>query len=142
MKENIFSIIEGGSITVRHNDTELSFNLPSWLTEASGSLEEEEGLLSWAQNNEILLPLMQKGLQALVIDLRACIRPSDKTIGKVKTVFPLTQEEGQARLDEYVLTNVRRTGAGAGTVKVDKVRQLMIESGMSDEQIDQVLGKL
>lgn len=133
--ESIYEIMKNGQMDVNHNFNTVRLDLPGWVCEVDGKLDGKEELLGWAEKHEVTLALMQKGLQAMLIDMRAKCRPADKK--KVKQ--PLVREEAQKRLDEYVLSELKR---GRKVSERDKMRQVMEAAGLGEDKIMLVLAKM
>jgi DNA-directed RNA polymerase subunit H (RpoH/RPB5) len=132
--ESIYTLIENGMIDVKHGEDVVTLDLPEWLTEVDGKIDNEDKLLEWAQSHDILLPLMQKGLQATVIDMRAKARPADKK--KVKQV--MVHEDAQKALDEYVIKPLKVPKLS----KQDEMRGFMEKAGIAESEILKVLANM
>ena len=136
MAESFHTIIDRGTFIVNHQGEDREFNLPGWLSEAKGLTEDESALLLWAQENEILLPLMQSGLKELIIALRAVARPKDiagELKGeKIKVIWD-SEPVGvaQERLYDFIYTTTPRPGQSktkAVTKAIEEERRKMAEA--------------
>lgn len=78
MAKSIFTTLEEGSFEVVHIGNEVILDLPQWMEGLNEVFESEEGMLEWAQDNEIVLPMLQTAVQAVLISLRAVARPTVK----------------------------------------------------------------
>ena len=157
MAQSIYEIIETGKIEVNHNGDDQTFELPSWLKEAAGKLENEEELLTWAKDNKIIHALLHAGLADTVIGLRAAIRPAavkKAEDGRVYAVSIITDSANAAkRANEFRIKPKTRPGTGGSGVKnkaeidtLTKVCKAMKAAGLNDELIhsmqDPVFGKV
>lgn len=154
MAQSMFEVIETGIIEVNHNGEDVNFDIPEWMKEANGKLENEEAMLEWAKDNGIVLALFHAGLADTIIGLRAVIRPTDKKVGddKVKVSLIKDEENAQKRADDFVIKPKTRPGTGNNSVKakseietLTKVCQAMRAAGLDDHTIhsmqDPVFGK-
>lgn len=78
MAKSFYSILSEGTLEVNHKGEDVTFNLPAWLIAAAEKLENEEKLLEWAQEYEVVHGLLHFGIQQLIIALRAAARPKIK----------------------------------------------------------------
>ena len=156
MAQSIFEIIETGKIMVNHDGEDVVFNLPNWLKDAAGKLENEEDLLTWAKGEGIVHALLHAGLSDTVIGLRAAIRPAAKKNAEGNMVaVSLVKDSDNAtkRALEFRIKPKTRPGTGGTGVKnkaeidtLTKVCKAMRDAGLNDELIhsmqDPVFGKV
>ena len=156
MAQSIYEIIETGKIEVNHNGEDVTFELPSWLKQAAGKLENEEELLTWAKGEGIVHALLHAGLSDTVIGLRAAIRPAAKknADGNMVAVSLVKDEEkAQIRANEFRIKPKTRPGTGGSGIKnkaeidtLTKVCQAMRTAGIDTATIhaiqDPVFGKV
>lgn len=156
MAQSIFEIIETSKLEVNHNGEDVTFNLPEWLKQAAGKLENEEELLSWAKEYEILHALIHAGIADTIIGLRASIRPAakkDKDGNLIPVSLTKDAEKAQIRADEFVIKPKTRPGTGGSGIKnkteietLTKVCKAMRDAGLEDALIhsmqDPVFGKV
>ena len=155
MAQSLFEIIENGRIEVNHNGDDVTFDIPEWLKAASGKLENEEDLLTWARENKVVHALLHAGIADTIIGLRATIRPVDRKEGEDRVKVSLIRDEinAQKRAKEFTIKPKIRPGTGSTSVKVKaeidtltKVIQAMREAGLDTETIhkmqDPVFGKV
>ena len=110
MAKSFHNIIAEGTIEVSHQGEDVTLNLPEWLKAANGLLEDEEKLLEWATEQEILLPALQSGIQKVIIDIRAAARPNiDTKTGATKSI-KADIENAQERIDNFVWKAVPKPG--------------------------------
>lgn len=79
--------------------------LPSELLPTDEQFENEEALLEWAQDKNIVHACLQKGIQKFLIDMRA-------TFKAVKKDEEWTEEKGQDALNGMEWTITKRPKAG------------------------------
>jgi hypothetical protein len=156
MAQSMYEIIETGKIEVNHNGEDVTFNLPEWLKNAAGKLENAEALLAWAKEYEIIHALLHAGISDTIIGLRAAIRPAgkkDKDGNMIPVSLVKDEIKAQERANEFVIKPKARPGTGGSGVKnkaeidtLTKVCKAMREAGLTDEVIhsmqDQVFGKV
>ena len=156
MAQSMYEIIETGKIEVNHNGEDVTFNVPDWLKNASGKLENEEALFAWAKKEGILHALLHSGISDEIIGLRAEIRPNDKKDSEgnaIKVSLVKDAEKAQKRAEAYKPKVKIRPGTGGSGVKnkaeidtLTKVCKAMRDAGLTDEVIhsmqDQVFGKV
>jgi hypothetical protein len=147
MAKSFYNIISSGKLEVNHKGNDVELELPSWLKEVNGKLEDEQALLAWAQEYEVLHGLMHFGIQQVIIALRSAARPQVKIfrdVEKAKAFMAgiedidnwhvskgqdefsknilVDSKEAQKRVDGFVLKMVPKPGeskAGA-TIKAEK----------------------
>lgn len=152
MGKSLFDTIsESDQFEVGHNGETCFFSLPEWVKELDGILENEEALLKWGKENEVLHGLIHNGIAKLLIDLRAVARPVDKAGEKkgeriVQSLID-ESENAQERLDNYVLKPIKRPGT-TGKAGIKKAAELdvlrntirgMILADLADKMIKEIL---
>ena len=144
MAQSMYEIIETGKIEVNHNGEDRVFDLPNWLKNAASKLENEEKLLEWAKEYEIIHALLHAGIADTIIGLRAAIRPAakkDKTGNLVPVSLIKDAEKAQTRADEFVIKPKTRPGTGGKTPEQRQAEALKLLAGLTPEQIAEVLLK-
>ena len=169
MAKSFHSILKEKVIEVKHVGDEIKLNLPEWLTECSEFLMDEEKMLAWAKDNELLLGLIHNGIQKTIIDLRAKARPSIKTVkdisdydkekmeeqgyifdrGTVTKRITHDKEKAQERIDNFILKPTPAPGASVqGKVSKaleeqrEKYRAAMLATGMSTEEVEKIINNM
>ena len=145
MAKSMYEIIETGLIEVNHDGNDAEFEIPTWLKEASGKLESEEDLASWADENNVLHALIHSGIAKTIIDLRAAIRPTDiageKKGDKIRVSILDDLIKAQERATTFSIKPAQRPGTGGSTKSkaetevLIKVIQAMHDAGIDDETI-------
>lgn len=145
MAKSMYEIIDTGMIEVNHNGEDAEFEIPTWLKEASGKLENEEELALWADENNVMHALLHSGIAKTIIDLRAAIRPADvageKKGEKVKISLIDDKSNAHNRSMNFTIKPAVRPGTGgstktkAETEVLTKVIQAMHDAGIDDETI-------
>jgi len=144
MAQSMYEIIEIGKIEVNHNGEDKEFDIPEWLKAAAGKLENEEELLNWAKEYEIIHALIHAGIADTIIGLRAAIRPAgkkDKDGNMVVTSLIIDAEKAQIRADEFVIKPKTRPGTGGKTPEQRQAEALKLLAGLTPAQIAEVLLK-
>jgi len=127
MAENTFTTLANRQgFKVTDKGTELTFTLPEWLP-TDEVYESEEALIDFCAHHEITHAIMQAGIRAMIIDLRACARPSGKN-------QQWEQSEAQERIDNFVCKPQERPKARGKATPEDALATLKA-SGMSAEEI-------
>lgn len=162
MAKSFHIIISDGTIAVKHTPAKLNnsgvlkrekteevvLDLPEWLTASNGLLDNEDGLLSWAQEHEILLPLLQNGLQKTMIDIRAKARPkvdkNDETISIIEDI-----DNAQERVDNFIMKVTPKPGTSktkaaeiALRLQSNSMELALRELKIDEEIIQKALAKL
>ena len=146
----MYDIIESGSLEVDHKGETVNIELPDWVKELSGKLEDEEALQVWATEHEIFLPIFHYFIKQLLIALRAQARPQAKMykdLAVFKTALTAIErraeyhinedtgelskriscdiEDAQTRVDEFVCKPTARPGTGNAKAaeKIKKVEE-------------------
>lgn len=142
MAKSMFEIIESGIIEVNHNGEDVNFELPEWMKELNGILEDEKAMNEWAKRNNIGLATHHNNIAKTIIDLRATIRPADvagKEKGsKVKVSLIEDAENAQERADAFIIKPATRPGTGgSGKAKAEietlaKVIKAMQAAGLDE----------
>lgn len=145
MAKNFFETIEDGMLEVDHCGEKVTLNLPEWLIEAKGILEDESELVRWANEHEIMHGLIHNGIQKLLIDLRASARPRGKDAKERSIKNEI--EKAQANVNEFVLAPVKRPGqskkAEREAIELETLKATisgMRAAGIDDETIRTILG--
>ena len=136
MAKSMYDIIESGSLEVDHKGETVDIELPGWVKELSGKLEDEEALQMWATEHEIFLPIFHYFIKQLLIALRAQARPQAKmykdlavfktalttidkseyhiseNTGELSKRISCDMEDAQTRVDEFVCKPTARPGTG------------------------------
>ena len=144
-----------GQLEINHKGNDVTFDLPEWLQEASDVLEDEQALLTWAQDNEVLHGLMHFGIQQLIIALRSAARPQVKVFKDVdkakaflasienKALWHINasqdefskvmsvkseQEAAQQRIDDFVLKPVPKPGTSQSASKAKAEQDVLVRT--------------
>ena len=153
MAKSFYNILEEGKLEVNHKGNDVVFDLPSWLSEADGKLEDEAALLEWAKEYEVLHGLMHFGLQQLIIALRSAARPQVKVfrdVDKAKAFMATIKdvenwhvnksqdefsksiiadsEEAQDRIDGFSLKAVPKPGESKAKAKVKAENDVLVKT--------------
>lgn len=141
MAKSFYTTLEEGSFEVKHQHEYVTLVLPEWLVDASDKLDDEESLLEWAQEHEVLHGLMHLGIQQVIIALRAAARPSvNAKTGETKSILT-DMENAQKRVDDYVLKPVKKPGSSKKTPSPEEALKVLQASGMTLEDIKAALGQ-
>jgi hypothetical protein len=144
MAQSMFDIIETGKIEVNHNGEDRSFDLPDWLKQATGKLENKDTLLEWATEHEIIHALLHAGIADTIIGLRAAIRPAakkDKNGNLIPVSLTKDAENADKRAFEFRIKPKVRPGTGGKTPEQRQAEALKILAGLTTAQIAEVLMK-
>jgi len=168
MAQSIHTIIKTGKFEVKHQHEEVMLNIPQYLIINSDVMMDEDKLLQWAMDNEILHGLLHKGIKQLIIDLRATARPQvklysspdkikereedgfriDKTKCEVTRSIIKDADKAQDRIDNYIIKPLPIPGTTTNVKVTKAIEDKMLEivanmkkAGMNDEQIKIALGK-
>ena len=115
MAKSFYTIIDEQEIEVLHQGEQVVLDLPSWIKEAKGLLEDEEELLKWAKDHGILHGLLHSGIQHEIIAIRAIARPSiNAKTGATKSILA-DRDKAQDRVSKYVCKAVPKPGTSAGS---------------------------
>ena len=131
MSESIYTQLESQSVLTPVDGVEYRHKLPEGLFPTDKQFESEEELLAWAEENDFTYPLIQKGLQKAIIEVRAAFKSCKK--GE-----KWTEEMGLKNLDEMVWKVVNRPESGQS----DEQKALSILGKMSPAEIAEMLAKL
>jgi hypothetical protein len=107
MAESIYTQLKNQKITTPVNGIDYFHNLPDGLFPSDVQFENEEYLLEWANDNDYAFPLIQKGIQKAIIEVRAAFKSCKKD-----EVW--TEKMGNDNIDEMVWKIVDRPNQGAG----------------------------
>jgi hypothetical protein len=163
MAKSIFTTLEEGTFEVNHIGNEVILNLPEWMEELGEIFTDEEKMLEWAKSNEILLPMLQTAIQAVLISLRAVARPTSKTyknLAAYKAAYNelsdvanyhcddkkltisknivIDSQGAQARVDEFVWKELKKPGQ-TKVISEDAALEALAKSGKSDEELMEML---
>lgn len=164
MAKSFHTILNEGTIEVKHLGEDATFDLPTWLTAASSILADEVALLEWAQEHEVLHGLLHSGIQQEIIRIRAAARPTiysyadfDKYKAAIKLLSNvedyhtnerdcqismrlLKDDKAQDRIDNYVCKEVKKPGTTkkGEVTKTDAITALL-KKGLSVEDILKVV---
>ena len=145
MAKSLYEIIESGRIEVNHNGDDMEFEIPTWLKDAGGKLENEEELALWAEDTGNMHALLHSGIAKTIIDLRAAIRPADiagKEKGsKVKVGLIADADNAQKRANAFTIKPCARPGTGGQTPEQRQDKALKLLKGLSPEQIAAVIAQ-
>ena len=161
MAKSIWTTLEEGTFEVKHIGNEVILDLPEWFSEVNGIFDQEDKMVKWAMDNEIMLPALQSAVQAKLIDLRAVARPITKTYGSLEK-FNEARElladpenyhiddrlsklqiskniladnvNAQDRVLDHVWKEVKKPGSGT-VISEDKALETLAASGKTDEEI-------
>jgi len=155
MAKSFHDILKEGKIEVLHNGEEITLDLPTWLAEAGAVLMDEEALLEWAKDNEVLHGLLHSGIKQEIIMLRAAARPNDVADpdglkGDIVKVSIIDDAEGaQTRLDDYVCKPTPPPGQAANKkvsaaieLERKKMAVAMKAAGIDDDVIAATIAQL
>jgi len=166
MSKSIFTTLEEGSFEVVHIGNEVILDLPVWMEGLGEVFTDEEKMLEWARKNEILLPMLQTAIQAVLISLRAVARPGVKTYKNVndfnqaikllgddapyydKDSKKLTiskniiadSVDAQDRVNDFVWKELKKPGEKKA-ISEDQALEALAKSGKSDEELLEMLMK-
>ncbi len=135
MAKSFFNIIDDETIEVNHNGEDVTFDLPFFYTgDNKPNLENEEELLAWAREHNILHGLLHKGIQKDIIDIRAEARPADKDGKKVSLIDDSLN--AQERIFDHKIKPMKRPGQTATkTITAEDAMKVLKAQGMTLEQI-------
>ena len=131
MAESIYTQLESQSVLTPVDGTDFRHDLPVGLFPTDKQYESKEELLAWAEKNDFTYPLIQKGLQKAIIEVRAAFKSCKKD-----TTW--TEEMGLANVEEMVWKIVDRPASGQS----DEQKALSILGKMSPAEIQEMLAKL
>ena len=131
MAESIYVQLENGSVVTPVNGTDYRHELPDGLFPTAEQFESPEKLIAWADENDYTAKLIQKGLQKAIIEVRACF----KSCKKDET---WTEEMGIKNVAEMEWKTVNRPEGAMS----DESKALKLLSGMTPEQVKEMLAKL
>jgi len=131
MAESIYTQLESQSVLTPVDGKDYRHNLPEGLFPTDKQYESKEELLAWAEENDFTYPLIQKGLQKAIIEVRAAFKACKKDA-------TWTEEMGLANIDEMVWKIVDRPVSGQS----DEQKAMSILGNMSAEDIQAMLTKL
>jgi hypothetical protein len=114
MAESIYTQLASQSVLTPVDGKDYRHNLPSGLFPTDKQFESKEALLAWAEENDYTYPLIQKGLQKAIIEVRAAFKACKKD-------EKWSEEMGLVNIDEMVWKIVDRPNQG-GTKSLDQAR--------------------
>ena len=145
MAKSMYEIIETGMIEVNHNGDDAEFEIPTWLKDATGKLENETELALWAEDQGVMHALLHSGIAKTIIDLRAAIRPADvagaEKGSKVKVSLILDSDKAQERSNKFTIKPAARPGTGGKTPEQRMASANKLLAGLTPEQLAEVLMK-
>ncbi len=149
MAKSIYTTLnEINNFEITHGANTANFTLPSYLEGVRDILEDEEALIKWAMDHEIMHGLLHYGLQELLIKLRAVARPAAKYEKNSNVNIGLTinadKEAAQERINNFVIKPLKRPGTGGTqTTKLkaekEKLVKVLKSMGKTDEEINNIL---
>lgn len=131
MAESIYTQLANQTVLTPVEGKDFRHPLPEGLFPTDKQFESKEELLAWAEENDFTYPLIQKGLQKAIIEVRAVF----KSCKKDET---WTEEIGLKNIDEMVWKIVDRPISG----QTDEQKALSILGKMSPEEIAEMMKKL
>jgi hypothetical protein len=131
MAESIYTQLANQTVLTPVDGKDFRHSLPEGLFPTDKQFESEKELLAWAESNDFTYPLIQKGLQKAIIEVRAVF----KSCKKDET---WSEEIGQKNLDEMVWKIVTRPESG----QTEEQKALSILGKMTPAEIAEMLKKL
>ena len=131
MAESIYTQLENQTVLTPVDGKDFRHILPEGLFPTDKQYESKEELLAWAEQNDFTYPLIQKGLQKAIIEVRAAF----KSCKKDET---WTEEMGMKNVEEMVWKIIDRPVSGQS----DEQKAMSILGKMSPEEIQEMLAKL
>jgi len=135
MAKSFYNIIEEGSISVSHRGEDVTLQLPSWLCDADGLLEDANALLEWANENKIVHALLHSGIQQMIIQMRAVARPKVNVKTDESLSIISDRENAQKRLYEFEMKPVAKPGQRKDTMTEDDMFKALKAAGYTVEEI-------
>ena len=149
MAKSFHNILDDGKIEVSHRGEDVTLTLPAWLTEASPVLMDEELLVEWAKENEVLHGLIHSGIQQEIIRLRAVARPPVDTKTDTSLSIILDKENAQDRMNEYVCKPTLPPGQASNkkvseaiAIERTKMETAMRMAGVNEDIISATIAQL
>ncbi|MBU3995889.1 MAG: hypothetical protein KKF42_09005 [Actinobacteria bacterium] len=114
MAESIYTQLENQTVLTPVDGKDFRHPLPAGLFPTDKQFESETDLIAWAEENDYTYPLIQKGLQKAIIEVRAAFKscPKDKV---------WSEDLGLKNIDDMVWKIVDRPNTG-GTKSLDAAR--------------------
>jgi len=131
MAESIYTQLANQTALTPVDGKDFRHPLPEGLFPTDKQFESKEELLAWAEKNDYTYPLIQKGLQKAIIEVRAVF----KSCKKDET---WTEDIGLKNIDDMVWKIVDRPSSG----QTDEQKAMSILGKMSPEEIAEMLKKL
>ena len=131
MAESIYTQLENQTVVTPVDGKDFSHPLPSGLFPTAEQFENEDELVSWADENDYTAKLIQKGLQKGIIEVRAVFKSCKKD-----EIW--TKEMGLENLEGLEWKTVNRPK----TAMSDEDKAISVLSKMSPEEIQAMLKKL
>ena len=131
MAESIYTQLENQTVITPVDGKDFRHTLPVGLFPTDKEFEDKESLLAWAEKNDFTYPLIQKGLQKAIIEVRAAFKAFKKDT-------KWTEEIGLKNVEEMVWKIVDRPASGQS----DEQKAMSILGKMSPEEIQEMLAKL
>jgi hypothetical protein len=131
MAESIYTQLANQTALTPVNGKDFRHPLPAGLFPTDKQFESKEELLAWAEENDYTYPLIQKGLQKGIIEVRAAF----KSCKKDET---WTEDIGLKNIDDMIWKIVDRPASGQS----DEQKAMSILGKMSAEEIAEMMKKL
>lgn len=131
MAESIYTQLENQTVLTPVDGKDYRHTLPEGLFPTDKQFESKEELLAWAEENDYTYPLLQKGLQKAIIEVRAAFKSCKKD-------EKWSEELGLANINEMVWKIVDRPVSGQS----DEQKAMSILGKMTPEEIQEMLAKL
>jgi len=135
MAESIYTQLENQSVLTPVDGKDFRHPLPDGLFPTDKQFESKEELLAWADAHDFTYPLIQKGLQKAIIEVRAAFKSCKKD-----EVW--SEKLGLANIEEMCWKIVDRPNQGGGkailAAKLDagiNMARAMISAGIDKEMI-------
>jgi len=135
MAESIYTQLESQLVLTPVDGKDFRHPLPTGLFPTDKQFESKDELLAWAEENDFTYPLIQKGLQKAIIEVRAAFKACKKD-------ETWSEELGLANIDEMVWKIVDRPNqGGAKTLDAARFKDCMAmiatltTNGMNSETI-------
>lgn len=131
MAESIYTQLANQTALTPVDGKDFRHKLPTGLFPTDKQFENETELLAWAEENDFTYPLLQKGLQKAIIEVRAAFKSCKKD-----EVW--SEELGLKNIDNMVWKIVDRPESSQS----DEQKAMSILGKMSPAEIAEMLAKL
>ena len=131
MAESIYTQLEKQSVLTPVDGKDFRHPLPAKMFPTDKQFESEEELIAWAEENDFTYPLIQKGLQKAIIEVRATFKACKKD-------ETWTEEMGLENINDMAWKVVARPQSGMS----DEDKAMKLLGDMSPEAIAEMLAKL